>query len=273
MNEDKIIRGVLDKIRYYGENMDFVICPFGNKGKKIKKIMNEEYNIAEKFIVDEKGNSNEGIYKFNEIKIDNQLKTLFIITAYDKEIQNYYLDNIKRIYPMSNSLLVFDDYAHIKQYWEINQMIKKFDFNSNEYRIEKGNKNINFYLPLCKTDFIQKHICLTNSFFEEEQLYWITNIALGGAIGRRIKGGCVLDIGANIGNHTLYFSIISGATVVKAFEPIRLTFNTLKKNICINKLDNIVEPYNVAVGRSRGKGKQSKILIYIIRGQHQLRKL
>ena len=49
----------------------------------------------------------------------------------------------------------------------------------------------------------------------------------------------VLDIGANIGVHSVVFSREVGGGVVYAFEPQRIIFNMLAGNIAINSLSNV----------------------------------
>lgn len=56
----------------------------------------------------------------------------------------------------------------------------------------------------------------------------------------------VLDIGANIGLHALYFSAVAKNGLVIACEPQPKTFKTLEKNVCQNNIGNIV-PLNVAI--------------------------
>ena len=54
------------------------------------------------------------------------------------------------------------------------------------------------------------------------------------------KGDVVLDIGANIGTHTLWFSNKVGDTGwVHAFEPQRLIFQTLCANMALNSIRNV----------------------------------
>lgn len=61
------------------------------------------------------------------------------------------------------------------------------------------------------------------------------------------------DIGANIGNHTLYFILECGAACGYAFEPVKDTFNILHKNIEINNLTDQTKLYNVGIGEKAGK--------------------
>lgn len=54
---------------------------------------------------------------------------------------------------------------------------------------------------------------------------------------RRIKhGGTWIDVGANIGNHSVFFAAYCGAKVV-AFEPVAENFGMLERNMRANGLD------------------------------------
>lgn len=54
------------------------------------------------------------------------------------------------------------------------------------------------------------------------------------------KGDYVLDVGANIGFHTLYFAELVGATgQVRAFEPVPKNFKALEANIRLNNFNHI----------------------------------
>ena len=56
----------------------------------------------------------------------------------------------------------------------------------------------------------------------------------------------ILDIGANIGLHALYFSAIAKNGLVIACEPQPKTFKTLEENIYQNNIKNII-PLNLAI--------------------------
>jgi FkbM family methyltransferase len=63
-------------------------------------------------------------------------------------------------------------------------------------------------------------------------------------------GWCVLDIGANIGAHTLRFAKIAGsAGTVYAFEPTDYAYGKLIRNISLNAFTNI-SPFQVALSDS-----------------------
>lgn len=61
--------------------------------------------------------------------------------------------------------------------------------------------------------------------------------------------GVVLDIGANVGSHSINFSRL--ARVVHAFEPQPRIFYNLCANLLINHVYNVV-PYNLALGNENG---------------------
>jgi FkbM family methyltransferase len=65
------------------------------------------------------------------------------------------------------------------------------------------------------------------------------------------KGDTFADIGANIGSYTILASAHVGAKIF-AFEPVGSTFLHLLDNIAINRLQNNVITFNVALGSSKG---------------------
>lgn len=123
--------------------------------------------------------------------------------------------------------------------------IKKVKENNNIFILpDKGTK---FFLPdldLKSGQLIQNKIFLERDYFELRDLEKI----------KKYVRGHVLDIGANIGNHTLYFIRECRAEFVSAFEPIEGTYNILKKNIVINKLQRYTKLYNCACGSKHGTG-------------------
>jgi|CZKU01.1.fsa_nt_gi FkbM family methyltransferase len=66
-------------------------------------------------------------------------------------------------------------------------------------------------------------------------------------------GGVVVDAGANIGTHTVFFAkAVDDQGLVVAFEPQRLVFQNLCKNVALNGLRN-VQCVMAAVGDARGR--------------------
>lgn len=110
---------------------------------------------------------------------------------------------------------------------------------------------ISFYLPLLQLEnhrirgeYIQRMIFKSENFFDIGDLEWLRKNKI------LRKGMNILDIGANIGNHTIYFAKICNAGHVYSFEPVRDTYKMLCKNCRINGLDQ-VSLYNFALGRKQ----------------------
>jgi len=119
---------------------------------------------------------------------------------------------------------------------------KKFDKKNKIITV----RNSKFYIPNYKEDLIQG--CLYNSYEYFEENYLIkTDTYLP-------KNPTIIDIGANIGNHTLYWANEVHAKKIYSFEPVKKIFNILKKNIEINNLDKKVVLYNMAVSDENTKG-------------------
>ncbi len=62
----------------------------------------------------------------------------------------------------------------------------------------------------------------------------------------------VFDIGANLGNHTLYWAKYLHPKKIVSFEPFVRNYEALRKNIADNRLDSIVTAEMLAVGQSPG---------------------
>lgn len=98
---------------------------------------------------------------------------------------------------------------------------------------------VKFYLPDATSDFIQGRILEHEQFFEHKLLMKIQPAL--------VRNKVCIDAGANIGNHTLFFSKTLGAKKVISIEPQKHVFEILKRNVEINKLENI-ECHNKALG-------------------------
>jgi FkbM family methyltransferase len=68
-----------------------------------------------------------------------------------------------------------------------------------------------------------------------------------------LPGTAVVDVGANIGNHAVFFGAVLQAPVY-AFEPYPPNFELLQMNIAANDLDGQVIPAGCAVGEDDGMG-------------------
>ena len=82
---------------------------------------------------------------------------------------------------------------------------------------------------------MQRVILRTRSFYEARLLATVEAMGIVG------KDSVVCDVGANIGNHTIYFGTVMGAAKVLAFEPQAHCHETLCANIALNGLEDRVD--------------------------------
>jgi FkbM family methyltransferase len=73
---------------------------------------------------------------------------------------------------------------------------------------------------------------------------------------KRIGPGSVIDVGAHIGNHSLWFSAVCGRQVF-AFEPNPSSYRQLVENIALN--DATVIPAPFALGSSCARGRVAEL--------------
>jgi FkbM family methyltransferase len=108
-------------------------------------------------------------------------------------------------------------------------------------RLKACRYGVMMYLP--NDQYIGKSLDLYGEFSEDEM-----------ALFRQIvhHGATVVDVGANIGCHTVFFSRCVGADgCVLAFEPQRPLFHILCGNIALNGQLNVVS-HQAALGRQSG---------------------
>lgn len=125
-------------------------------------------------------------------------------------------------------------------------IIEEYKNNNGNYTfVYQGGERtkINMWLPnaLPDEDTVQYSILMTGHFYEEHYLDEVKSKYLK-------KGMTILDCGANIGNHSIYFAKICDAKKVISFEAVSSTYDILKRNIELNDLSDIVEIRNVALG-------------------------
>lgn len=91
---------------------------------------------------------------------------------------------------------------------------------------------------------------MSDDYYERGHLDYVFKTFDNGIIGDRVsKGqGIVLDIGANIGNHTLFFCNEYKAKAVYCFEPVEETFSILVENMRLNHLEERVHLNKFGLG-------------------------
>ena len=114
-----------------------------------------------------------------------------------------------------------------------------------------GVESIKLALPDALEDYIQRVILRRRGFYEGRLLNMIRSKNLIG------PGVTVCDIGANIGNHSVFFGKVLKAQRVLAFEPLPRSYETLCRNLDLNGLSNAMA-YNCMVGAKSGRGDVSR---------------
>lgn len=94
------------------------------------------------------------------------------------------------------------------------------------------------FLPNHEMDHLQRLIKNTSKPYELGMLQDMAS--------RLDKNSVVIDVGANIGNHSIYLAKSLGCSVI-CFEPDILLCGAIKKNVEINNIENVMV-YNMAIG-------------------------
>ena len=136
---------------------------------------------------------------------------------------------------------------HLGREWDYLEAVEK---DGNKYELGKE-PGVLFYLPYVRTDYIQFLIVAKEDFYEREMLDILKKKYIS-------HDAVILDIGANIENHTVFFAKKCNDKHIYAFEPISETCQILLKNIELNSLEDIVSVYNFAVGN--GRDHKAKII-------------
>jgi FkbM family methyltransferase len=96
-----------------------------------------------------------------------------------------------------------------------------------------------WYYPKYNVKFLEGHEYVLFETFVEEQY----NVD--------VKGREVVDVGANIGDSSIYFAI-KGARKVLAFEPLPSVYQVALENVKLNRLENVITLINAGVGSKDG---------------------
>ena len=223
----------------------FIVVPYGKLGQEMVKSLEEMEKIESIKIYD---NYKEGFEKISSIETvrTDEIVLLSLLNS-KQEVE----DELYRYVSREKVVDLFPDYKIIAD------KLKSSPDKNHIFEFTYQNKKIKFDLPYVGNDLIENHIAWFHDFFEEELLYYIFFVWGDGKIRDYLKDKVVLDIGANIGNHTLYFSRICNAKLVYAFEPNKIVYDILNRNIEINNAGDIVKTFNGGVGRSKGCGNIS----------------
>ena len=247
---------LLKNIERIGKNRKIVIYPFGVLGQLAKGILNGLYNTQEYMIVDKYLSlKDERFYSLDDLKRNFDDDVIVLIVTEVPSAHDEIVKAVSEFLPSNQYVDVFGKYLESEklQHKKDGIFFSKLDntqLESNGMIYNPQKTNVKFYLPYVYMDSIQKTIFLSDDYYEIENIKKVIEFK---DVKKKIQNGYCLDIGANIGNHTLFFAKELGAKVI-SFEPVYETFRILKKNININCLDEQVEIYNVGVSTQKGKG-------------------
>ena len=97
-------------------------------------------------------------------------------------------------------------------------------------------------LPDADEDYIQRVLFETGKPYELDMLQNMRQ--------RIAEGDLVLDVGANVGNHTLYLASVARARVI-AFEPNAHLCSAMQDSIARNGLEEMVSVQTIGLGRAK----------------------
>jgi FkbM family methyltransferase len=106
------------------------------------------------------------------------------------------------------------------------------------YEFRHGTRPIRLHLPNPE-DAIQKRIAASGRFYELEMLEHAAHLLRPGDVA--------LDVGANVGTHTVYLAAICSARVI-AFEPNPEALAVLRENVRLNELQDAVTVVDAGLG-------------------------
>jgi|GEM_PF-6418423 len=97
------------------------------------------------------------------------------------------------------------------------------------FSISHKDKKVFFTGPE-RVDYITEKIKTESRFYESDLLEWLEKLS--------IPKGDIIDVGANIGNHSIFFALFLDRHVWY-FEPNKPAFEILRSNVKVNKIHNI----------------------------------
>lgn len=237
-----------------GNQYDYILYPFGERGAMAKGILNVIYGIQEKVIIDNglctKYQNIKGVEYFSSLDLEN---CRILITSDNIEIYEELREQLYAMVGREKCIELFPLPDVIEAKRNIpraeNKIEKEGIVLENPVYQPKKTKS-NFYLPLLPNDVIQRIILLSDDYYDRQSLDKVCRFFEDGIIGKKILEGkgVILDIGANIGNHTLFFCNEYGARKVYCFEPVAKTFSILTENIRLNHLEERVSLNRFGLG-------------------------
>lgn len=107
-----------------------------------------------------------------------------------------------------------------------------------------NHENKPYYFVHFADDHIPKKIAATGKFYEHSFLAILAQF--------HKNDNWIIDCGANIGNHSIYFAGVMDTKVI-SFEPQPYNKFLLDANIALNNLENLILPKKIALSSEAGK--------------------
>lgn len=249
-----ITKRISELIEGRAKDKEIVLYPFGERGKLAKAILNTYFGVEELMVVDNNLSkmyeSIKGLDSLVNIDFDDKL---VLITSDNPVIHKELCDKLYQIVPRHCCVELFPDIIK-EQESESNQnnirlieLIQEKSLVEDKMIYNSRKTNSKFFLPYIFTDYIQQTIFETDDYYDRQNLDKVFKFDDGVIKEGMSQDACFIDVGANIGNHTLYFVNELKINNVYAFEPVEETYWILEKNIKINELEEKVELYKVGV--------------------------
>ena len=241
----------------------FVLFPYGEQGRLARAILNTYYDITDLILVDNRICKTDSCVKSLDDLKDIDLTDYRIIFTSDREdihdelIGLFHMTMSKEVdyvelYPgivEKNREDYQKEYEKRKQKLNNHYTLRKsiWDKVLKEGLLDKGlvykpiNINSKFFLPYIFFDLIQIGIFLSSDYYEAADLRKVFLQYKDGFLKNYVAGGVMIDVGANIGNHTLFFCNELSPKAVYSFEAVGDTFRILQRNIELNELNDKTE--------------------------------
>lgn len=235
------------------------IYPFGMEAKAVKSLLEVHYGITPVLLLDNFlcREYPEKIHSLDALREPEYRDVTVLIVSDLATIHDKLLNQLYAVYPKEkcidllydvNEGLLGEAGANSLKWVELAlEKAQSSGMMENGMVYHPKKTHANMFLPLALTDIIQRDLLMSDDYFDRKHLADVFSFD-DHRIARAVKGHTVLDIGANIGNHSLYFALEKGARKVIAFEPVPLTFSILKRNVEINHLEDRIELHNCGLG-------------------------
>jgi FkbM family methyltransferase len=172
---------------------------------------------------------------------------LEIVNFNNKGMSKFFNSTAKLFRPLINK--INDRLAESKFESKVSEILAGSSFNQKENIITFSyqQKEYRFQIPDIR-DYISFNMAYKKTFYDVHDLEAISEFIA--------PGGVIIDAGANIGSHSVFFASQLQASRVFSFEPQKNIFKLLEKNISLNNLEQIITPFQCGLGEKSTTASQ-----------------